>query len=260
MRIPPIPWTTGLLSCLLPLASAQPPLDRKVAELDVQLARQEVVMVAVQDAARQAGPQDAAAVQARLAEQEVKVAAMMRQAKAALNEAAALHAYAQKQMRLAKESLGRGLALVDEAKAIRAASDQAVAEAKAREAEARRETETVRQEAEAALAQAGVARPDEVLARPAEGPAVVYGGFHTCAVPPMPPDPWKTHRENGPYRVLRSGIASDLPDSLRQIPVKPPGDDRPAAKAPALKGPVRVTRTGTGSDLPSPIRAIPVKR
>ena len=133
------------------------------------------------------------------------------------------------------------------------------AQAKAREEAARQETEAVREEAAAALAQVGVPNPDEVLARPAQGPAVIYGGFHTCATPPMPPDPWATHRENGPYRVLRSGIASDLPDSLRQIPVKPaPG--QPVAKDPALPGPVRVTRTKTGSDLPSPLRAIPVKR
>jgi hypothetical protein len=251
--------TVALLSACLPLASADPVLERRVATLGEQVSRQEVVMVAVQDAARQADAQDAAAVQARLAEQEVRVAAMLREAKIALAEAAALNAYAQKQMRLAKESLGRGLTLVDEAKSMRAAADQAVAQAKAGEAQAREEAETIRQEAEAMLAEAGVEDSDRVLADPATGPAVVYGGFHTCATPPMPRDPWAPHRHLGPNRVLRSGIASDLPDSLHAMPVKPPSNP-PPAKQPVLKGPVRVTRTQTGSDLPSPMRAVPVKR
>ena len=207
-------WLAGVL-CMTGMAVAEPEFDQQLVELGRQVVVQQVEMVAVQDAVREAGPAEVAAVQARLAEQEVRVAAMLQQAKESLAQAAALHAYAQKQMRLAKESLGRSLVLADEAKAMQTAAGRAVQDAAARAQAARLEAEAARQKAAAAVA----SQQGEEEQSPA-GPAVIWGGFRPPQGVPPPADPWAQSRDKGPFRIPQSGTGSDLPSSMPGFPVK----------------------------------------
>lgn len=190
---------------------AKPPLTERLRSSAVIIQQQEVELVAVQTAAREANKADEAAVQARFAAQELRLAAMVKQAKEDLAEALALHNYAQKQMRLAKESLGRGLQLVDEASSLRAQAERAKQEAAALEAAARKAEEAAR--LAAATANAERATDPSV---PGYWGDLGYSdnNWHRpgkrC---PTPPKPQVT-------RVPRNSIASEFPSPMRGIPVK----------------------------------------
>lgn len=199
---------------------AQDPVTERLRATADTVSRLELELVAVQTAAREAGPAREAEVQARFAAQEMRLAAMVKQVKEDLAEALALHAYAQKQMRLAKETLGRGLQLVDEAQAAQAAAEQLHAET-ARLAEAARQSEEASRQAAASAEDAAANEAAAAADRP-QGPAVIYGGFnkHDCLVPKWPKDPWAQSRDKGPVRIVRSGVAAEFPSPLQGMPVQ----------------------------------------
>jgi hypothetical protein len=196
-------------------APEAPGFEQRLAALEAVVAEREREIERLKaevQAAEQLRQQENAGWQERLSAASGQNSAAVQQAEAALAEARSLRSLSKKELRLAKESLGRALQLIDEAKLRGREAGQAMAEAN-RRAEAAWRAEVAWQAAEQTAA-----RRESELAGLRHQPVIIYGGYSSYGRPSH--HPARVSSGVGEVlRVPRSGTGSDLPSPISGIPV-----------------------------------------
>ena len=149
----------------------------------------------------------------RLAIAEEQRSSAVRSAESVLAAAKTLRDRSKKELRLAKESLGRALQLVDEAKLRGQVAERAMAEAR------RRASDAERAEAAWQTAEAAADRRERDVEDLRRTPVIVSGGYPVYGHRRRPL-PCGVTRKQGPVRIPRTGTGSDLPSPISGIPLQ----------------------------------------